>query len=1288
MMVSPVRTPSRVQDTRPGFDQDPMEWDIDEVVAALCFPEGLLRTSCKYFPDPISLEKKIRENHVTGDVLLQEIEEKDLGLLGIESLGHRKMILRTIKKLQRLSQRYQEELEEDDKYTNPFIKPQHLMTPQDLHRQESPGTELGTYNLSTSPKSHIHPTSELTPGRRTNFIPQNVDAVSGNLAERKDGLTLERDQPEQRPTLGERYVVDASGKRRLNIQLITTVPLDSKEPQREGAETVSARLDDHVPVASSNAESKTPQSQSPRLVENISQQPVELVQSLDRTSSPQGDQDNMVDGASEVQINGNISETHERRSSVVARSKHDDLEQPGQVKEDSPLEDAPPIRALSKSGLLTVDEKGRKRLIPEDVSKVKPKAIHRRPSQTYLGSKALPVDSLFYGDTPFGENVVLSDASEVTKRHPPGAIKSLINSYWRSVGQASDWTLTSYEVASDGQRICVNNRMKYFFFANSMLRALSDGRKVYGIKPHPERAMLLANDNDRKVYGMNPYPERILRKHYAPSITLISSSTHEFSVSREKRSAWSDTPEESVLARLGENEIRDWDYLEKWTLPVHDQTILPKYGDSDSEDEQDAEILRDMRKDEAKKPGLSGETTRTAFLTPEEVSQIIDDNIVETIENWHTRKLPGLQRKAPNIWVRARRDHTRSKQVIELSTSVDKLENRLVKLKKELKRERYKNLKELWRQCASMHETIKDLEMAKWTINILKLKSKPPKILSSESTHRSNNLKEISKSTELSEDSRQHNEEDGSEEPDDIMEDFIDNDEMISEGLADDEGAIDPGFFEDDVSMHSSNVNEIDMEQPAIDPDAISSDTVVSGNKDLAKRTNSLASKTLAFTSDKEQADDDHNDVDDHASLFESPHEGSLSGAQTQLQLKPRNVIDLTQLSDLGDSRVHVSPFESDESQGIRTPPLDTTDPFSRFRNIKGESARDVKVKQEFRHPPRIKHDEYDEDLELANSRFGEYNNSSGEESATSRQLTPGNLGLPGLWEFDKIKALSPEIIQEKQDRKRLLVYVILRTPIADRQKVLIATDSTNSAEIQIDVWRALVAIENNWKTLGGDKSEGGLMILGYWYIIWHHNKIFREKGGIPVNAVGPVINSERDFETFYQFVQEVFSKLEAAKLTERLPVMSDSTSKGRKEGRKEGKKDKKMKRQRRLDGDIEEEDISPRKKRKYIVPESQEGVQKRQDAHARLQERIVQQEALRQRRGMSDTDLGMATSLIVNGKTGDESIVINPEIGKRIQPYQLEGVQFMWGEIVSNAGQVEGCLLAHTMGLGKTMQV
>ncbi|CAI7609573.1 unnamed protein product [Penicillium viridicatum] len=49
--------------------------------------------------------------------------------------------------------------------------------------------------------------------------------------------------------------------------------------------------------------------------------------------------------------------------------------------------------------------------------------------------------------------------------------------------------------------------------------------------------------------------------------------------------------------------------------------------------------------------------------------------------------------------------------------------------------------------------------------------------------------------------------------------------------------------------------------------------------------------------------------------------------------------------------------------------------------------------------------------------------------------------------------------------------------------------------------------------------------------------------------------------------------------------------------------------------------------------------------------------------------------------------IYLDPYIGKHVKEHQLSGIQFMFREIIQNDRE-EGCLLAHTMGLGKSMQV
>ncbi|KAI0104167.1 hypothetical protein GGR51DRAFT_561223 [Nemania sp. FL0031] len=63
--------------------------------------------------------------------------------------------------------------------------------------------------------------------------------------------------------------------------------------------------------------------------------------------------------------------------------------------------------------------------------------------------------------------------------------------------------------------------------------------------------------------------------------------------------------------------------------------------------------------------------------------------------------------------------------------------------------------------------------------------------------------------------------------------------------------------------------------------------------------------------------------------------------------------------------------------------------------------------------------------------------------------------------------------------------------------------------------------------------------------------------------------------------------------------------------------------------------------------------------------------------------------SIIVNeSKTDDQGFIyIADEIARRIKEHQIDGVRFMWDQLIVPKKR-QGCLLAHTMGLGKTMQV
>ncbi|KAI7513201.1 hypothetical protein KC347_g1805 [Hortaea werneckii] len=141
------------------------------------------------------------------------------------------------------------------------------------------------------------------------------------------------------------------------------------------------------------------------------------------------------------------------------------------------------------------------------------------------------------------------------------------------------------------------------------------------------------------------------------------------------------------------------------------------------------------------------------------------------------------------------------------------------------------------------------------------------------------------------------------------------------------------------------------------------------------------------------------------------------------------------------------------------------------------------------------------------------------------------------------------------------------------------------------------------------------------------------------------------------------------------------------------------------LDGPIElsdsEDEVprrTPHKKRKRKVQESQTAKQSRNAALARHEQftQLMESQDFNSSQAVAavardPSKSEIAINPMMKGDPEKDEIFIHPKIAKRIKPHQLEGVQFMWFELTTSKEDddtnTQGCLLAHTMGLGKTMQ-
>ncbi|PTB64340.1 hypothetical protein BBK36DRAFT_1179123 [Trichoderma citrinoviride] len=119
----------------------------------------------------------------------------------------------------------------------------------------------------------------------------------------------------------------------------------------------------------------------------------------------------------------------------------------------------------------------------------------------------------------------------------------------------------------------------------------------------------------------------------------------------------------------------------------------------------------------------------------------------------------------------------------------------------------------------------------------------------------------------------------------------------------------------------------------------------------------------------------------------------------------------------------------------------------------------------------------------------------------------------------------------------------------------------------------------------------------------------------------------------------------------------------------------------------------SPSKMRKHTAREivqNKEGVDLREREKRRAEELEARRVKLRAALATSNAISSDKSRLIINEskQDGQSFIYVNEEIGRRIKDHQINGVRFLWNQIIVDAETRQGCLLAHTMGLGKTMQV
>lgn len=668
---------------------DPWFWGVDKVVATLCNPNGRFLTRFLRDIDPITipdlnqLERELRKHKISGLVMLTELTQPVLrDEFGIVAMGQRTVIIHMIMDLRRQSDKYVEHLKENkimygigrrsESMSSPIASPSRTQFDSFTYTENPPASLVSLGRAPPSASGLSNENLPISPAHSAQESNQSPKSLKG------ENDSLPQPQEEAIPTTEhEIQLADA----RIDGIVYESAAMQGKQDYRSNAtkycahynatidDTRTDTREDLIPPRDCDRKNET------YIIDENGKKRRRLV------LTP-------VLAAVAASVTSNDSPTLQCSAEQPS---------PQIVKMTDQLRDPTPSDVASSITLKDVPDyllRSSKRI--------------RRSREMYLGIESLPVDELFYGSTEIGE--------EVSHDVDYGEI-------WQSRGKESSENFSFFgNHFGAGQRCYVNGRLKHYLYS----------KNSQTVKRHGQRVIVLV-----------PYPDYFRKKHHQRSVTVYSKSSGKVTASRMDRSQWTGqegiSSENHVSWQMAPNQpnvpcpeeidLTNWDYLKKWDFQVGEDRVLPVFGESSSENEEDLETWRKIEKEERslRRRGLDHLKSKKRKLTTESVEQAINDATEQILTHWNIVEKPKLFSKAWKLWSVARRENMVPEQIHLWSNKIRDLEIRLSKLRKEIMKEEWTSAQEVIKQCKSMEQSIYDQEGFKWRISTVKLKTAPEK---------------------------------------------------------------------------------------------------------------------------------------------------------------------------------------------------------------------------------------------------------------------------------------------------------------------------------------------------------------------------------------------------------------------------------------------------------------------------------------------------------------------------------------------------------------------------------
>ncbi|KAJ5833722.1 hypothetical protein N7474_002033 [Penicillium riverlandense] len=617
--------------------------------------------------------------------------------------------------------------------------------------------------------------------------------------------------------------------------------------------------------------------------------------------------------------------------------------------------------------------------------------------------------------------------------------------------------------------------------------------------------------------------------------------------------------------------------------------------------------------------------SKPARLPDAQYDSVVSEFISQHEEWWRQNQLPKETRKARRRWIKSRNHDSVDLEKKSEDRQLALLERRLQTLRKTIGEVDHHSVDGLKKACGSLENTISDICRHNYTLSVLDQKECPPDVPRAPRTPGAKKPKSTSEEEEtLSSESA----ESSSEQPvsDFIVEDSDDAEVYVSES---DEPLV--------LSQRSLSATSLAAPRSLASSSSSSSSGDSKPTRSSLKRREPLVRPAIF----------DNENVESVDLTGDTP--GSMDiDAGYEIATPPVNPVD---------SQVSTNSYLNDKMQ-IETPLLNQLSIVNTRSSM--SPAPDLGSNLLLEPPPTARKTVAVSDSPAARKPVPVPKRGiSDQPRSTDYAIELGRVARRGWHEI--------------HDRMGILAKSVTSLPSHELAKFSRFLSGFFESSHRGLVQEALLSfIDEKWELHSDEDEKEFASRMAAFFISWVNRVSLKEKGLDPQHAENALNKIDPDSPEFAQFHRALKGlvlahkpgQLKAIPDKKVIEISTDTSS-----------------------GVTTPSDAldSQSKKRKRHVTVRQETQNAQRRAKARQDEQGKAREALLKSRefmGISNSD---PTNQAVTFK--DPIIYLDPHIGAQVKPHQLKGIQFMWRELIEDETGT-GCLLAHTMGLGKTMQV